>query len=271
MSASPPTAPSGVDWGIGRYEHTAAQLMPAARVVVDHAELVEGEHVVDIGCGTGNAALMAAVRGARVTGVDPATRLLDVARDHASVQGLYATFVAGSADALPIDDGAADVAISVFGVVFAPDAVAAAAEMARVTAPDGRIVFSAWIPEGPISESGRVAAEAIHRALDAPARQPFAWHNRGALAGLFETHGFEVEIAEKTHTFTASSPAAYIAWEFESHPLWIAGRALLEPRGEADDVRARALEILEAGNEDPAGFRVTSRYIVAMARRRQGR
>jgi SAM-dependent methyltransferase len=202
MSASTPTSPGEIDWGIGRYEHTAAQLMPTARLVVDHAALTEGEHVVDIGCGIGNAALMAA------------------------------------------------------------------AEMARVTAPNGRIVLCAWIPVGPISESGRVAAAAVFRALGLPARRPFAWHDRDALAGLFAPHGFEVEVAEKTHAFTASSPGAYAAWEFESHPLWVAGGALLEPRGEAEDVRARALEILEAANEDPAGFRVTSRYVVATARRR---
>ena len=72
---------STFDWGLGRYEDTAAQLEPAARAVVERAAPAAGEHVVDVGCGTGNAALLAAERGARVTGVDPAPRLLDVARE----------------------------------------------------------------------------------------------------------------------------------------------------------------------------------------------
>jgi SAM-dependent methyltransferase len=267
MSSSTPASTTAVDWGVGRYERTAAQLLPTARAVVDHAALVEGEHVVDIGCGTGNAALMAAARGARVTGVDPAARLLDVARDHASVQGLQATFLAGTADALPLERGAVDVALSVFGVIFAPDPAAAADEIARVLAPDGRIVMSAWIPEGTITRAMRVSAEAVCRALGVPAPRPFPWHDRDALTGLLSAHGFEVQIAEHTHAFTAASAEAFVTSEFENHPLWVAGRELLEPRGEADAVRDRTLAILEAGNEDQEAFRATSRYVVATARR----
>lgn len=55
--------------------------------------------------------------------------------------------------------------------------------------------------------------------------------------------------------------------EFDNHPLSVAGRALLESRGEAELLRDRAREILAAGNENPDGFRVTSSYVVAAARR----
>jgi SAM-dependent methyltransferase len=267
MSGPPPTSPGTIDWSLGEYEHTAAQLLPAARVVVDRAAPVQGEHVVDVGCGTGNAALLVAARGIRVTGVDPARRLVDVARRHAAVQGLDATFAVGTAAALPLSDGDADVALSVFGVIFAPDPAAAAAELARVTAPDGRIVLSAWIPGGPISESARVAGDAVRRALGMPGSVPFAWHDRGTLAGLLGPHGFEVEVYEHRHVFSAESPRTYVKAEFEAHPLWVAGRAILEPRGELDAVRDRVLEILVTGNEDPDGFRVTGRYVVAVARR----
>ena len=65
MSPAPPRR--ALDWSLGRYEHTAEQLLPAARAVVEHAAPAKGQHVVDIGCGTGNAALLAAERGARVT------------------------------------------------------------------------------------------------------------------------------------------------------------------------------------------------------------
>lgn len=268
MSASASPSPGALDWSVGRYEHTAAQLLPTARVVVDRAAVAKGERVVDVGCGTGNAALLAAARGALVAGIDPAPRLLAVARQHAGVQGLDAAFVAGTAGALPLRDDAADVVLSVFGVIFAPDPAAAVAEMARVTAPGGRIVLSAWIPDGAISASVRVAVEAVHRALGTPPQLPFAWHDRDALAALFGPHGFDVEIDEHTHAFSGESPRAYVESEFESHPLWVSGQALLEPRGEAQAVRERALEILVTRNEDRDGFRVTSRYVVAVATRR---
>jgi SAM-dependent methyltransferase len=67
--------PAPLDWGIGHYEHTAADLLPAARRLVEVAGVEAGERVVDVGCGTGSAALVAAARGAAVLGVDPATRL----------------------------------------------------------------------------------------------------------------------------------------------------------------------------------------------------
>ncbi len=256
-----------IDWSLGEYEHTAAQLLPAARVVLDRAAPTRAEHVLDVGCGTGNAALLVAARGIRVTGVDPAPRLVDVARSHAAVQRLDATFATGTAAALPLPDGAADVTLSVFGVIFAPDPAAAAAEMARVTAPAGRIALSAWIPEGPVSRAARISGDAVRRALGMPSSVPFAWHDRGALAGLLRPHGFEVELYEHRHVFTAESPRAYVEAEFEAHPLWVAGRAILEPRGELDAVRDRVLEILVTANEDPEGFRVTGRYVVAVARR----
>jgi ubiquinone/menaquinone biosynthesis C-methylase UbiE len=120
VTGSSPQPPRTLDWGLGNYEQTAAQLLPAARVVVDRAAPTPDERVVDVGCGTGNAALLAAARGARAIGVDPATRLLEVARDAAAARGLNATFALGDAESLPVDDRAADVVLSVFGVIFAP-------------------------------------------------------------------------------------------------------------------------------------------------------
>jgi SAM-dependent methyltransferase len=73
-----------VDWGLGRYEQTAQGLLPASSAVISRAAPAPGEHVIDVGCGTGNAALLAAERGAQATGVDPAERPLDVARAQAA-------------------------------------------------------------------------------------------------------------------------------------------------------------------------------------------
>lgn len=256
------------DWGLGHYERTAEQLMPAARLVVERAAPTAGERVVDVGCGTGNAALLAAERGARVTGVDPAERLLEVARAEAAARGVDAEFVEGEAAALPIPDGEADVVMSVFGVIFAPAPQAAVAEMARALSPDGRIVISAWIPDGAISAVNRMSRQAVAQALDLPpAPPPFAWHEQEALAGLFGAHGFEVGLEEATIAFTGPSAREYMQAEADSHPLALAGRAVLEPRGESEALTGRMLDVLEQANEDPSAFRVTSRYVVATARR----
>lgn len=267
MTTSSSGPANTIDWGLGHYEHVAAQLLAAAGAVVDCAAPAAGERVVDVGCGTGNAALLAAARGARVTGVDPAARLLAVARQRAAAQGLDVRFAAGDAAAIPIGDGDADLVLSVFGVIFAPDAIQAAAELARVSAPGGRIVLSAWVPDGAISQAARVSREAVRTALGSPpGPPPFAWHDRPALTQLLARYGFEVGVTENRIAFTASSPRAYLDREFANHPLAIAALGVLGAR-EAEALRERMLAIYEAANEDPHGFSVTSRYVVATATR----
>ena len=118
------------DWGIGHYEEIAPTLLPAARVAVDTAAIQTNEHVLDVGCGTGSAALLAAAFAKEAVGVDPAPRLLEVARARAAAaDGGTTRFLVGRAEELPLGDTEIDVALSVFGVVFAADAVATAAEL----------------------------------------------------------------------------------------------------------------------------------------------
>lgn len=257
-----------MDWGVGRYETTAAQLLPAAIAVVRSAALRPGERVLDLGCGTGNAALLAAEQGAHVTGVDPAMRLLEVARTRAMDQGGDVEFRAGDAASVPLEDASVDVVVSVFAVIFAPDAHAAAAEMARVLTTNGRIVLSAWVPGGALSEMNGVAAETVRQAIGAAAGpQPFPWHDLDSLSALLTPYGFLVDLDEQRLAFTAPSALEFLDQESRNHPLAVAGLAVLEQMGQAAAVCERMLEILQTGNEDQHSFRVTSHYIIATARR----
>ena len=261
-----------VDWSVGQYEETASQLLPAAELLVEEAAPLAGARVVDVGCGTGNAALLAATLGARVTGVDPALRLLDVARRRAAAAALELTFLEGEAAQLPLADKSADVLLSVFGVIFAPDPHAAAAELARVTAVDGRILLTVWIPGGAISQMNQVAQQAVLRARGASAAPPpFPWHDPDALNRLFAPHGFSLTLKEHRLSFTGASPRDYLDRESANHPLAVTGRQILEQHRTADETSRQLLAILEAENEDPTGFCVTSRYITAAACRDDGR
>lgn len=258
--------PAAPDWDAGDYEHTAAQLHPAAEVLVDTARPQRGERVIDVGCGTGNASLLAARRGARVLGVDPAPRLLQVARERAAAEGIEASFEAGDAAALPAGDGEAELLLSVFGLTYAPDPETAAAELARVCSASGRVVLSAWIPQGPIAEAARLTDEAVANALGLPPPGPrFQWHDENALRGLLGRHGFEVSSQDHQLAFAARSAAEYLSGEVSHNPMALAARAVLEPRGEYVPLSERMLAIFEDANEDPTAFRVTSRYVVATA------
>jgi len=259
-----------LDWGAGSYESVAAQLLPAARAVVDSAGLRPGERVLDLGCGTGNAALLAADRCGKVTGVDPAPRLLQLARAQAAREGKKVTFRHGEAASLPIGDASVDVILSVFALIFVPDPDAAAAEMARVLAPGGRIVLSAWIPAGAMFEMTSTASDTVRQAMGAPpGSAPFAWEQRDALLNLLAPHGFSVQVKHHAFAFTASSAHEFLDDQTQNHPMAVAGLSVLERLGQAQALRTRLLKILENGNEDAGKFRVTSRYAVATARRQR--
>src|SRR4051794_26377607 len=106
-------------WGLGDYPAMAAGLMPAAKAAVELARVAGGDRMLDVACGTGNAALAAtaARNGAHVTGVDIEPKLLDIARGRAP----EAEFLEGDAARLPFGDDEFTVVLSVFGVMYAPD------------------------------------------------------------------------------------------------------------------------------------------------------
>jgi hypothetical protein len=77
-----------------------------------------------------------------------------------------------------------------------------------------------------------------------------------------------VSLEEHTIAFTGASAREYLLAESDNHPMALAGRAVLEARGESDALFERMLAVCEAENEDPDAFRVTSRYVIATAERR---
>ena len=252
-----------VDWGLGTYERIAEELLPAAEVVVAEAGLSGGETVLDVGCGTGNAALLAAEAGAHVIGVDPSARLIEVAAAEAEKRDLDAEFVLGEAASLPVAAAEADVVLSVFGVIFAPDAKAAAAEMTRVTKSDGRFLITAWIPEGPVSSGVRMIRETMAEVTGQQGDPPFPWHDEPALIDLFEPFGRRPRVSERTIEFTAESPQHWVESQEKDHPMSAAARPLLEHAGRGEELQQRLIEHYQSVNEDPDAFRVTSRYVVA--------
>ncbi|HEY2833307.1 MAG TPA: methyltransferase domain-containing protein [Sporichthyaceae bacterium] len=249
-----------MDWGDGHYETTAAELAPVADETLAVARVQRGERVLDVGCGTGNAALAAARMGAIAAGVDPAVRLLDVARARAAEQSGDLDLRVGDAVELPWEDGAFDVVVSVFGVVFARPAERAAAELRRVTRPGGRIAYSAWLPAGPIATIGRMAGEALAATTGTPAAPPPAWHEPEVAGGLL---GLPVTAVERSLRFSyASAEGLMVAFETE-HPFWRTVRATVGEQWPT--LRERMLAALAEGNEDPDAYRTTSSYRIVTA------
>lgn len=109
-----------------------------ARLACRVAEVSAADTLVDVGCGPGVAARMAARRGARVIGVDPAPPMLAVANLRRSAR---TRFVAGTAETLPIGDGECTVAWSLSTAHHFADVDAALREFHRVLAPRGRLLI----------------------------------------------------------------------------------------------------------------------------------
>src|SRR4051794_4298860 len=250
-----------LDWGLGGDERTARGLEPAAHHVVALAGIARGERVLDVACGTGNAAIEAARLGAQVTGLDAARRLIGVAEARAAAAGVEAAFVVGDAQDIPFADGAFDCVVSVFGVIFVPDPPRAIAEILRVLAPGGRALVSAWRPEGPVNAMVGVLARGVAEA-GGPRRTPFAWHDRASVRELVAPHGATVEAEDGGLVIAGASPEAYFADGETYHPMSVTARPLLERAGTYPALREQAIAALRAGNEDPAGFRATSPYRV---------
>ena len=251
-----------VDWGAGRYETTAGELAPVADVVVERSGAGVGDDVVDVACGTGNAALLAAARGARVVGIDGAPRLLAVARERAAELGVEVDWREGDLLALPVASGAADTVVSVFGVVFARDPGAALREIARILRPDGRALITAWVPAGPIDAMLAAMARLMAPAAPGPPRR-FAWSDPDVLAPVARAAGLEFATTQPAElAIRAASPEAYVDAGRREHPMALAAQPALDHAGAAEDAREAMAAVLRHANEDPTAFLVHSPYAI---------
>jgi SAM-dependent methyltransferase len=189
-------------WASGDFAAVGACILLTAERLCEAVDLRAGERVLDVACGSGNAALAAARRFCQVTGIDYVPALLARARQRAHAEGLEASFQEADAEDLPFPDGAFDVVLSTCGAMFAPDQERAAAELARVCRPGGRIGMVNWTPDSYVGELFR----AIGRQLPPPpgVRPPVLWGTEERLRELF---GPEVAI---------SAPRRSLLWRFPS-------------------------------------------------------
>jgi SAM-dependent methyltransferase len=142
-------------WMAGDFGQIANFISGEAADFVARIDLKAGNRVLDVACGTGNSAIPAAKAGAKVTGVDIATNLLEQARKRAASEHLEIRFEEGDAELLPYADQSFDVVLSMFGAMFAPRPERVAAELLRVSKPGGLVAMANWTPHGFIAKDDR--------------------------------------------------------------------------------------------------------------------
>ncbi|GAA2564343.1 class I SAM-dependent methyltransferase [Pseudonocardia hydrocarbonoxydans] len=200
-------------WASGDYPAVAADLIPdLGATLVDAAGVTAGLRVLDVGAGTGNAAIPAALAGADVVASDLTPELLAVGETIAARRGARLQWVQADAHALPFETGEFDTVLSCVGVMFAPFHERAAAELLRVCRPGGTIGLLNWTPEGFV---GQLLATLKPFA---PAPPPGAspgplWGREEHVRALFGDGVRELRAQRRTTTFAVTdTPEAFREW-----------------------------------------------------------
>src|SRR3954463_12591664 len=148
-------------WMAGDYDRFSRYMENDARSFYEDLDLPAGCRLLDVGCGSGQLALMAAKDGIDVTGIDIAPNLIARAQARAKAEALKARFFEGDAEALPFEDASFDVVVSLIGAMFAPQPELVARELLRVCSPGGTIAMGNWTPEGFIGQMFKTFAKFI--------------------------------------------------------------------------------------------------------------
>jgi SAM-dependent methyltransferase len=195
-------------WSSGDYAVVGTTLQIVGETLCEAAAVSAGERVLDVACGNGNAALAAARRFAVTTGVDYVPALLERARARAAADGLPLLLREGDAEALPFEDGAFDVVLSTFGVMFTPDQPRAARELLRVCRPGGRIGLANWTPDGFIGKVFQVLGK--HVPPPSGLRPPSAWGTEQHLQELLGDGAREIRARRCDYVFRYRSSTHWI-------------------------------------------------------------
>ncbi|CAD5108441.1 class I SAM-dependent methyltransferase [Zestomonas carbonaria] len=195
-------------WASGDYAVIGTTLQLVGELLAEACDLRCDERVLDVAAGNGNATLAAARRGCRVTSTDYVAALLERAEERTRAEHLPVIFQVADAEELPFADESFDAVLSTFGVMFAPDQAQAAAELARVCRPGGRIGLANWTPEGFIGQMFKT----LGRHLPPPAgvQPPSLWGTEAHLQSLFGEHAADIAITRRLFNFRYRSAAHFI-------------------------------------------------------------
>jgi SAM-dependent methyltransferase len=195
-------------WASGDFARVAPIVQPVADRLVESMDVLPGDRVLDVACGSGNAAVAAARCFARVTGIDFVPGLLERGRVRAAAEFLEIEFVEGDAQKLPFEDAAFDVVLSTFGAMFAPDQERTARELLRVTRRGGRIGMTNWVPDGFVGDLFRATEKYVPSSPRlAP---PVAWGTEDRLRELFGTGISELRVERCVNTQRFRSPEHFL-------------------------------------------------------------
>jgi SAM-dependent methyltransferase len=245
----------------GRYDEISRSIADAIEHAVERLRPRPGEKVLDLATGTGWGSRVIAQRfaGVKITGADIADKMLGHARATAALLALDIDYRHADAEQLPFADASFDAVISTFGVMFAGRPEAAAAELARVVKPGGRIVLATWKNDSNVFNMFGVM-KAFMPAPPQPAPpSPFEWGKAARLEELLGAN-FDLSIEEGTNQFRyGSGEQAFQLWLNHYGPS-------LALAGNLDDARRdefkRAMIAWHETFPSPLGYEQPRQYLI---------
>lgn len=232
-------------WAAGRYDAVGERIAPiAADVVAAAKRRGPCRAVVDLACGTGNAALAAAHTGARVTAVDLTPELVAIGAQKADRLGLRSvTWLTADAADTGLAAGSFDAAVSNMGIIFV-DPDRQVAEIARLLEPGGVLGFSSWVrdPDNPFF--GPIVA-----VLGPPppsAYSPDQWGEADTITDRLVADFDDIRIEYGSHPWQLGTVEEAIRFVTEESPMHVsvfanAGNSMREPLATAFEETFRGL------------------------------
>ncbi|MGA6829384.1 class I SAM-dependent methyltransferase [Nitrospira sp. NS4] len=190
-------------WMAGDYDRFSRHLESSAREFYERLQTAPGCRLLDVGCGSGQLALMAAKDGLEVTGVDIASNWVERARARAQAEGLPVRFEEADAEALPFKESSFDIVASLIGAMFAPRPDLVAKEMLRVCVPGGTIAMANWTPQGFVGQMFKVVSKFI-----APSGMPspVLWGDEATVRERFGGGLSELRLERRQYLFSYPFP-----------------------------------------------------------------
>ena len=195
-------------WGTGDYAVVGTTLQIVGEQLAEACDLKTDERVLDVAAGNGNATLAAARRGCAVTSTDYVGSLLERGAERARAERFDVNFRVADAEALPFADASFDAVLSTFGVMFTPHHDQAAAEMARVVRPGGRIGLANWTPGSLIGRMFKVLGQYVPP--PAGVQPPALWGTEAHVHALFGNTASAVQTTTRQFNFRYRSAAHFI-------------------------------------------------------------
>ncbi|HTL62012.1 MAG TPA: class I SAM-dependent methyltransferase [Nitrospira sp.] len=198
-------------WMAGDYDRFSRYLEDGAREFYERIPKIPGGTWLDVACGSGQLALLAARDGHDVTGVDIAGNLIEQARARASTAELKARFEVADAEALPFAGAQFDVVTSLIGAMFAPRPELVAAELLRVCQPGGIIAMANWTPQGFVGQMFKAVSNFI-----APSGMPspVLWGEETTVRERLGSGLSDLRLTRRAYPFRYPFPPAEVVQHF---------------------------------------------------------